>query len=428
MMMVWCNAMSMPVDDNASSSSSNSGGASCRVMGSSHPHMLLVCCNTMEWTDKTEEVGLLKMLVTSSDPVAGTTVVTEGQAIQRERLTGRRLETLHGAQVVLEAVAGNAAHSDAQEQPDNKSSGAHCQAPAQEGAAGQGAQLECTRVWPFKRWISDAPAAARQGVPELGMHAHEEQGRETAVAWVPAEGHLRVGEPSSAPEAVGTARSMQGSWHVHIGVRGREQHLDWRRGRRRCVSCGSAAAVCDEQALADEEAKVGVQCYKKDGTTAFVVPIWHPFKPMSRSSTTHHTPSTSSCVWNSALTPLLWRLLLLCSCTRSSPLIHIFIPFHRRNHWRSSPLSLVNLTSIYLYVNGADMFMNVNICMGIEQTRLYSFTTKLQFPSGQISLAMLASLSLNSAQEQLLLWILSRLLPVISLFNWKTTQVLIMDY
>ena len=69
---------------------------------------------------------------------------------------------------------------------------------------------------------------------------------------------------------------------------------------------------------------------------------------------------------------------------------------------------------IYLYVHGTYTFMNVNICMGTVQTRLYSFTNTLHFPSGPISLATPASLS--SAQEPLLLSSL-RVLPVISLFN-----------
>jgi hypothetical protein len=55
--------------------------------------------------------------------------------------------------------------------------------------------------------------------------------------------------------------------------------------------------------------------------------------------------------------------------------------------------------------------------MDMVHTRLYSFPTTLYFPSGQISLATLASLS--SAQKQLLL---SSLLPGTSLFNWQTTQ------
>ena len=42
--------------------------------------------------------------------------------------------------------------------------------------------------------------------------------------------------------------------------------------------------------------------------------------------------------------------------------------------------------------------MNVNKCMYIVQTRLYSFTTTLHFPSGPIGFATLASLWVSSAQ------------------------------
>ncbi len=51
------------------------------------------------------------------------------------------------------------------------------------------------------------------------------------------------------------------------------------------------------------------------------------------------------------------------------------------------------------------------------QTRMYSFTSTLHFPSGQISLATQASLS--SAQAPFLQ---SCLLPVIRLLNGQTTQ------
>ncbi len=67
MMMVQCNAMSMPMDDYVSSSSS-SGGAAAGAMGSSHPHMPMVLCKAMAWTDETEEGSRLKVLVTCSDP------------------------------------------------------------------------------------------------------------------------------------------------------------------------------------------------------------------------------------------------------------------------------------------------------------------------------------------------------------------------
>jgi hypothetical protein len=88
-MMVQCNATPMPVDDDARRcSSNNSHGAACSTMGCSHPHLLMVCCNVMVWTDETEEGALLKVLVTRSDPVAGTMAVTEEQVILCAPLTG----------------------------------------------------------------------------------------------------------------------------------------------------------------------------------------------------------------------------------------------------------------------------------------------------------------------------------------------------
>jgi hypothetical protein len=101
--------------------------------------MPLVRLNAMAWTDETEEEGVqLKVLVTRSDPVAGRPVVTEEQAIPRAPQTvtaADRREALHGAQMVLEAVAaaGDAARSDAQESPGHEGSGARRQAPVQEG-------------------------------------------------------------------------------------------------------------------------------------------------------------------------------------------------------------------------------------------------------------------------------------------------------
>ncbi len=56
---------------------------------------------------------------------------------------------------------------------------------------------------------------------------------------------------------------------------------------------------------------------------------------------------------------------------------------------------------IYLYVNGTYMFMHVKICMDTVQTRLYSFSTTLHFPSGPISPA--TPVSLSSVHEPLLL-------------------------
>jgi voltage-gated potassium channel Kch len=88
-------------------------------MGCSHPRMPMVCCNAMVWTDETEEGGRLKVLVIHSYPVACTTVVVTGASDTVRAADGdSRREALHGAQMVREAVAGEAAHADAQEQPD----------------------------------------------------------------------------------------------------------------------------------------------------------------------------------------------------------------------------------------------------------------------------------------------------------------------
>ncbi len=56
---------------------------------------------------------------------------------------------------------------------------------------------------------------------------------------------------------------------------------------------------------------------------------------------------------------------------------------------------------IYLYVHGTYTFMHVKIHMDTVQTRLYSFSTTLHFPSGPISLV--TPVSLSSTQEPLLL-------------------------
>jgi hypothetical protein len=57
-----CHAPAVPVEDDArrySSISNNSDdGAACSgAMSGSHPHMPLVRCNAMAWTDETEEEG-----------------------------------------------------------------------------------------------------------------------------------------------------------------------------------------------------------------------------------------------------------------------------------------------------------------------------------------------------------------------------------
>jgi hypothetical protein len=53
----------------------------------------MVRCNAMAWTDVTEEgAQLLKVLVTRSDPVAGTMTVTEELSVPRARFTGTAAE------------------------------------------------------------------------------------------------------------------------------------------------------------------------------------------------------------------------------------------------------------------------------------------------------------------------------------------------
>ncbi len=54
------------------------------------------------------------------------------------------------------------------------------------GAARQGQGLERARVRPDERRISDTQGDAREGVPELGARACQAQGRDAAVAGVPA--------------------------------------------------------------------------------------------------------------------------------------------------------------------------------------------------------------------------------------------------
>ncbi len=76
-MMVQCNAMSVPVDDNASSDS-----------GIVSSNMQMVRCNAMAWTDETEGAALKMVLVTHSDPVTGIAVTTAGQTM----LTGTPAE------------------------------------------------------------------------------------------------------------------------------------------------------------------------------------------------------------------------------------------------------------------------------------------------------------------------------------------------
>ncbi len=91
-------------------------------------------------------------------------------------------------------------------------------------------------------------------MPEGGARARREQGLETAVAQVPAEGHSRVGAPCCAPEVVGA--SWQQGGRVHGGARGREQRLKLLRvnGQLGGHGVSGGSAVGDAQALATEEA------------------------------------------------------------------------------------------------------------------------------------------------------------------------------
>jgi hypothetical protein len=88
--MVPCNdATPMAVEDDARCYSSISNNGYDGAMGCSLPHMPLVRCNAMAWTDETEDGGaLLRVLVTRHDPVAGTTVVTERETMPLAPLTG----------------------------------------------------------------------------------------------------------------------------------------------------------------------------------------------------------------------------------------------------------------------------------------------------------------------------------------------------
>ncbi len=59
----------------------------------------------------------------------------------------------------------------------------------------------------------------------------------------------------------------------------------------------------------------------------------------------------------------------------------------------------IHVLKFFLYVHSTYTVMNVNICMDVLQTRLYSFTTTLHFPSGPISLD--ATSASQTAESQL---------------------------
>jgi hypothetical protein len=86
MMMVRCNAMSAPIIVDDESAAAAAASVSC-VTNMPVP---MVCCNAMAWTDETE--GRLRVLVTRSDPVAGTRMVEEQAVVPRARFTGTAAE------------------------------------------------------------------------------------------------------------------------------------------------------------------------------------------------------------------------------------------------------------------------------------------------------------------------------------------------
>jgi hypothetical protein len=126
--------MSIHVDNGASEKEVERGSSGAAAISSSSRAVPMVRCNTMPWTDETE--GQMKVLVTRSDPVTGTAVTTEGQVMPLMALTvvtGTPKEALHGAQLVAEAVASDAARSEAKESQHCEGGGARSKAPVQEG-------------------------------------------------------------------------------------------------------------------------------------------------------------------------------------------------------------------------------------------------------------------------------------------------------
>jgi hypothetical protein len=88
------------------------------------------------------------------------------------------------------------------------------QSRADGGAAHQGARLECSYVRLQARGFGDVQGGAGGGVPEGRVRCREEDGREAALARVPAQGHSRLGAPRGAPEAVGQRGAKAGEFMV----------------------------------------------------------------------------------------------------------------------------------------------------------------------------------------------------------------------
>ena len=121
-------------------------GVAANVRGTttSNGPMPMARCNSMAWTD-TEAEERLKVLVMRNCGDGG----AYGAVRAADGDQGR--EALHGAQVVREAVAGDAARVEAQELGRREGVGARRQAPVQEeegrgAAAREGRGLESARV------------------------------------------------------------------------------------------------------------------------------------------------------------------------------------------------------------------------------------------------------------------------------------------
>ncbi len=113
--------MSMPVDNGAA------------AVGSSSWAMLMpiVRCNAMAWMDETEG-PVPKVLVTRSDPAAGTAVTTEEQAMPRMALTGTPVERRYMERKWWERLCQAMTRVQKRKSRVN-GGGARRQAPVQEG-------------------------------------------------------------------------------------------------------------------------------------------------------------------------------------------------------------------------------------------------------------------------------------------------------
>jgi hypothetical protein len=176
MIMVQCNAMSMPVDNDASS-----GAASV----SSNYHMPMVHCNEMAWTDETEE-GLLKVLVTRRNPDTGAAVTTAEQTMPRMALTGKPAERRYKERKWWKRLWQAMPRVQKRKSCSTVLAVEHaakCQCKKDECqtdallANWQGQGLARARVRPEESRIGDPQSDACERVPELGSRAHSPSAR-----------------------------------------------------------------------------------------------------------------------------------------------------------------------------------------------------------------------------------------------------------